>query len=369
MRKPKYRRHTVRDLGFVEHEGKRLYLPGPYRSEESVEAYRAFLRSIGFTVPGGGIAPQHVLLELLVSRFMKWADAVYPEGSRSEASNCHAATKLLTELFIEVPVSQITPLRLKEFQVWLAAKKLSRGYINATVSRVKRMFKWGVSEELIPPSIYHALITVPGLRRGRTPAVEMKKKVPVLWADVEATLPHLSPTVQAMVRLQWHTGARPQSICRARPDQFDMSKSPWEWRPRHKTEYMGHELIVFVGPLAQATVEPFVKNRLPKDYLFQPLHLNGKRAKGFRSFYDPVSYLRAVTRGIERANRERREHGLPEIAPWTPHQLRHARATLVREKYGIEAAQAALGHARLDTTQIYAQSQMMKAKLAAEEMG
>jgi len=45
---------------------------------------------------------------------------------------------------------------------------LSRGVINNRVNRMKRIFRWAVSEELIPTKVYEGLRTVPGLRRGRT---------------------------------------------------------------------------------------------------------------------------------------------------------------------------------------------------------
>jgi len=38
-RPPKYRQHTARDLGFIEYDGKRHYLPGLYNSAESRAAY------------------------------------------------------------------------------------------------------------------------------------------------------------------------------------------------------------------------------------------------------------------------------------------------------------------------------------------
>ena len=47
-----------------------------------------------------------------------------------------------------------------------------RSEINRRVGRIVRMFKWGVSEELVPPLVYEALRTVPGLRKGRSGARE-----------------------------------------------------------------------------------------------------------------------------------------------------------------------------------------------------
>ncbi len=36
---------------------------------------------------------------------------------------------------------------------------LSRGYINDHTGRIKRIWKWAVSQELVPPATYQALAT------------------------------------------------------------------------------------------------------------------------------------------------------------------------------------------------------------------
>ena len=87
-----------------------------------------------------------------------------------------------------------------------------------------------------------------------------------------------------------------------------------------------------------------------------------KRPK--RDHYDTDSYRRAIVYGLKKA----RKSGV-EIPHWHPHQLRHSRGTEIRKKYGIEAAQVALGHARADVTQIYAEKNMELARRVAREMG
>jgi len=55
------------------------------------------------------------------------------------------------------------------------------------------------------------------------------------------------------------------------------------------------------------------------------------------------------------------------VPHWHPNQLRHTRATAIREAFGLEAAQAVLGHARADVTQVYAERNLaLAAKVAAE---
>lgn len=361
-RKPKYRRHTARNRGFVEFNGKRHYLPGPYKSPESVAAYRRFLREnvhLELTYDTRAV----LVVGHLVLRFESWAEGAYPPGPRSEYVNCHAAFGHLSESDLTTPVNEFGPLKLKDLMNRMAKAKATRTYINSVASRIKRMFKWGASEELVPGHVYHALATVAGIRKGRTTAREPRKKLPVEWDWVAATLTELSPTVAAMVLFQWYTGARSQSVCGARVSQFTKGKL-WEWRPKHKTEGT-HDVVLYIGPRCQEVIKPFIKG----DFLFQPKHQNGKRAKGFRSFYDSVSYLRAVSRAINRVNAKLAEQEKPPIPSWTPHQLRHTRGTLVRAQHGLEAAQATLGHATLHATQIYAQKHQALAKLVAEQMG
>ena len=74
------------------------------------------------------------------------------------------------------------------------------------------MFKWGVANELIPASVHHALLAVGGLRLGRCQARESEPVRPVPVEHVNAVLPHVSPQVAAMVRLQLLTGMRPGEV-------------------------------------------------------------------------------------------------------------------------------------------------------------
>jgi integrase len=360
-RKPKYRRFAARDRGFVEHAGKRHYLPGEYGSTESLNAYRDFLKSLGFlVVDKREAAPAVVTLQVLAARFDQWAIATFPSGRRSYVANLRAALNLLLEFISHRPerADWFTPLKAKEFQQWMIAQGQSRGYINTTLGRIRRMFKWGVSEELIPVTAFQALATVPPIRKGRG-ARETVPRKPVPREHVDATLDKLAQRLRVMVRLQWLTGVRSQSLCQAKPEQFDTSQTPWQWHPRHKSEHLEQTLVVFIGPEAQAILGPILKAAKPGEFLFQPRNKEGKRAKRYRSSYDSTSYARTIKRAAKRA-------GVPH---WSPHQLRHARATLVRERHGLEAAQAALGHARIDATQIYAQKQLALAKLVAETMG
>jgi hypothetical protein len=73
----------------------------------------------------------------------------------------------------------------------MIATKLSRSYINGNIGHIKQMFRWAVSEELLPVTIYQAMATVSGLKKGRSEAREPKPVDPVSNAVVDATLAYL----------------------------------------------------------------------------------------------------------------------------------------------------------------------------------
>lgn len=54
---------------------------------------------------------------------------------------------------------------------------------------------------------------------------------------------------------------------------------------------------------------------------------------------------------------------------WQPNQLRHAAATAVRARFGLEATQVVLGHAKADVTQVYAERDLAKAREVMREIG
>jgi len=109
---------------------------------------------------------------------------------------------------------------------------LSRGVINNRVNRMKRIFRWAVSEELIPTKVYEGLRTVPGLRRGRTKARETDPVKPVCDEHVQAVLPFVSAQIATMIQLQRQTGMRPCEVVLFRIYDIDMSQEIWIYPPR-----------------------------------------------------------------------------------------------------------------------------------------
>jgi integrase len=262
-------------------------------------------------------------------------------------------------------------------------KRLCRRVVNQRVARILRYFKWAARKELIPTATYQALLTVDGLREGRTTARESADVLPVDDGIVDKTLPHLTPHVQAMVRVQRLTGARPGEVCTMRGADIDQAGPVWVYRPRrHKTGYKGKKPAIPIGPHAQAILKAFLKDD-PEAFLFSPRECvqeirlakratrktkvqpsqinrakaNPERAPGVR--YTVDAYGKAIRKACAR-------EGIPQ---WHPHQLRHTAGTEIRRKHGVEAAQTVLGHARLSSTEIYAESDLAEAMKIAGQMG
>jgi integrase len=54
---------------------------------------------------------------------------------------------------------------------------------------------------------------------------------------------------------------------------------------------------------------------------------------------------------------------------WSPLQLRHNAATAIRARFGLEAAQEIMGHAKADVTEVYAEKDLALARRVAAEVG
>jgi hypothetical protein len=116
-----------------------------------------------------------------------------------------------------------------------------------------------------------------------------------------------------------------------------------------------------------------------------------KRSPGDR--YDVASYRRAIHRACDAAfppdgdlakrpdqtakecHRRLTESQRAELRNWqsahrwSPNRLRHAAATEIRQQFGLEAAQIALGHSRADVTQVYAERDLAKGVEVARKIG
>jgi hypothetical protein len=125
-----------------------------------------------------------------------------------------------------MPARDFGPLALQAIQHRLAESGKSRPYVNYLVDAIRRMFRWGVSQELVSETVYRATATAAGLRKGNTTAREPEPVQPVADEVLETTLPRLPEVVADMVRLQRLTGCWPGEVGRGAEESYLAARLP-----------------------------------------------------------------------------------------------------------------------------------------------
>jgi integrase len=90
-----------------------------------------------------------------------------------------------------------------------------------------------------------------------------------------------------------------------------------------------------------------------------------------KSYYDVAAYRRAISRACRKAfdpDGERAKRGEAHER-FSPNQVRHTAATLLRRLYGVEAVGVILGHSSVKQTEIYAEIDVAKAERIMAEVG
>ncbi len=258
-----------------------------------------------------------------------------------------------------------------------ADRQPSHRTLKGRLGCVKRMYRWGRERGLVTREAALDISSVSALRPG-SPGVACRKPVgPIDEVQFRETLRELPSSIVAMLTVMWHTGCRAGEIAKARACDIDRSGSVWLYRPlRHKTAYLGHERVIYLGSVAQEAITPYLGYGAISDPIFSPrivwheVHHKAVPSRGKRR-PGAVWTTHAITRSIHYACQRIRNRGgeWSKFQDWNVHQIRHAWATRVRALHGIEAAQATLGHASLDATQIYAEKSANLALEIARKMG
>jgi integrase len=369
-------------------------------------------------------SPADVTVNEILLAFLRYADRHYrrTDGSPTDEVGQYKQTfRVVRALLGHTRAVEFGPLALKAVRQGMVDAGWCRNLVNQRVGRVRRVFKWAASEELLPAAVFQALATVQGLQAGRTPARESEAIGPVDDATVDATLAHLNRHVLGLVEFQRLTGCRPGEACAVRRCDIEMSGAVWLYRPgQHKTAWRGKRRVVYVAERAQALLREYFTPDIDA-YLFSPrravAELHADRAAKRRTprypsharrnaekraaaparraaeKYKVTAYEHAIARACDKAfpapkplgRREGESRRVwrdrlsgdqrKELAAWQsshrwhPNQLRHLFATDVRKAHGLEAAQVLLGHSRADVTQVYAARNEALAASVAEKIG
>jgi integrase len=400
---PKLQKHKATGQAFVDLNGASHYL-GKHGTEAAQAAYDRLISewlANGRCSPAAGADRGPYAVDDLLLAYLTWAQDYY-RRSPKELENIRLSVRPLSTLYGDTAAADFGPMALKAVRQTMvngthlfasgenssappratgdpASKPkpfpLARKNINQRVNRIKAVFRWGVEEERIPPSVFHGLQAVRGLPKGRSAARETADVKPVPEAFVDAIELHVAPQVWAMVQLHRFTGMRPGEVIIMRSCDLDTSGRVWIYTPAaHKTEHHGHRRQIYIGPRAQKVLRPWLRVELGA-FLFQPKEaidwhwqkLHGKR-RGARQtqprklpgeVYSVASYRRAIKYACLKT----------ETPDWHPHQLRHNAATWLRKEFGLDVARCVLGHRSAAVTEIYAEVDFEKARQAMETVG
>lgn len=344
-----------------------LHLPDGF-DQRANDKRASLLLSQKADIPAEHLEDRPITVKELTAAYRAHVDERYGQSHQvQDRERRKAICNVLDDYDAKTPVDEFGPRKLKEHRArFVADGNKSRKYINVLIGEIRRVFRWGIAEELVKAETLVRLKAVDPLRGGEA-AFENDDREAVDIDVVRKTAPFLSPIVRAMLRVQIKTGMRPSEICRMRPCDIDRSGPIWLYKPSsHKTKWKGQKREIPLLGDAREAVEDFM-NRDPKAFLFSPAEsMAWLRAKlrsertGYGSYkklkadpkkspglcYTSHSYRQSIQRAAKEA----------KVTQWTPYQIRHLVGTMVGELLDLENAKALLGHADIATTQIYSRS-------------
>lgn len=337
---PSYRLHKASGQAVVTLDGHDVYL-GRHDTKASRDAYE---RAV-ITWKAHGWRPREQRLALSVSAMIAefWLhverEGLYAKNGKptSERFVIRQALRPLMSLYASMPAADFKPSDLRVVrEAYHHRKAISRNTVNAYVHKVRTVFGWAVSMDLVPAPTWQALKSLPALRRGQGTAIENVPVKPANLRDVAKVLRVAPPQIGALIRLQWLTGARPGEVVQLRLGDIDRTGTVWIYRPgSHKTEHHGINREILLGPRAQAVLAPFLRAD-PGAYLFRTTRDEPMT---------PDAYQYAIRKYVRLAG----------VTRWCASWLRHNAATRFRRHRGLDAASTALGHSDLTMTQVYAE--------------
>lgn len=356
---PKYCRHKS-GQAYVRISGRQVYL-GLHGSKESLKEYERVItewRENQFDLPEK--VHKDVLICELCAAYLKHIRAVHPpkksnQSQKNASFNKYRIVVLLTdELYGDEFVKNFTTSHLHRIRNQLLTRNLTRGYVNNLVDNVRSMFRWGVEHGMVDVQIYQALMAVERLRKDRSPAKESGKVEPVSRTDLNKTIEYIDSPYNDLIRVHHLLGCRANEAYEMRVGDFKNVDGHWQYRPRaFKQNHLGIDLYYWVGPQAKAIIDKHSVGKGEDDYVFVD-------RKGKRIYQEKYRYV------IQRACEELK------IETWTPGQVRHLRATEIREaenaagRHGGEGAQAVLRHQHMAVTERYAEKDKIAQRIQTE---
>jgi len=351
---PKYRKHKATGQAIVTIDGKDFYL-GPHGSKASRTEYDGLIGEWGANGRTMPVQTGSITVTELIAKYWQFAKGYYVKNGKTtdELPGLKIALQVLKQTYGNCSVDEVGPLALVAMQQKFIDRGNCRRYVNQNIGRIKRCFRWGVAQELVPVEVHQRLLTATGLRKGKTAARESRPVLPVSDEVIEQTILAINNLIVAdIIRIQRLTGCRPGEVVAIRPCDIDREtvKDIWLYYPEsHKMEHKERHRCIVVGPKAQAILAKYFFRDTDRRCFIRN---NGEP-------FEATQYAQAIKRACVKG----------KIEHWAPNQIRHKTATEVRKTYGLEGSQVVAGHAQASVTQIYAERDLDKAIQIMREVG
>ena len=116
------------------------------------------------------------------------------------------ASQRVLRLYADILADKFGPIALQAVRSAMIADDLCRNVVNASVHRIRRIFRWADRNELLPETVWRALLSVPALAAGEEGVRESEPIRPASWRQLRAVLRHAPQQVRVIVKLQFLTG-------------------------------------------------------------------------------------------------------------------------------------------------------------------
>jgi integrase len=350
LKPPAYRLHKGSGQARVRLNGEDIYL-GKFGSDESKAKYatliaeRASPAAVAASKPGD--AGQNLTVNEVILAFLKYAKMYYVKnGIVTDEYDCiKSAVRWPVKLYGQIPANEFGPLKLMAVrQAMIDSKKLCRSYINKSIDRIRRAFRYGVSREIVASPVLGQLESVTPLLAGRTEAIDHPKRKPVPRVDIDKVKAEVPERTADIMQLLLLTGARPGEIVRVTGAMLNRTEDVWiADLADHKTAHHDKLRVLIFCQQAQEILKKYLQADPDK--------------KLFKVARSTVS--NQITAACDKL----------KINRFSAHWLRHNAASWIREEFGLDVAQVMLGHSSASMTELYAHLSKTKAMDAARKIG
>ena len=315
---PSYLLHKQSGQARVRING-RDYLLGEYSSESSRIAYGELIAKFSGGLPIDPLKPSKrgslprndsetdpgPSVGELCLVFLRHAQTHYLKDGKP-TSEIHIVKSVMTplnDLYGMLPAKDFGPLALKAVRAKMIESGWCRTVINNSMSRIRRIFKHAIANELIDSTVLDRLKCVAPLLAGRTEAHDNAPRTAVSPQDIEAIRKAVTAIARDLIDVQRLVGARSGELLKLTSGMLNRTGDVWFAElSDHKTRHHGQSRTLHFGPQAQSILTRYLSAD-PNKKLFK---MTG------------AAYRRAITRACERLGIERwvlaafTQHGFDE---------------------------------------------------------